>query len=128
MTEIMRVIRGQRRFQQDPPSLPPSFLALLLSFRIRRLARGARASPRHFPGGDAEPKTFPPDRPAAADGRGRGRADGGGAESRDDKTMFYPKRDWVRSVMTTTTPQDPDAEAGEDGMEMPKSDGIKNRR
>ena len=77
-------------------ALPSSFLALLLSFRIRRhaRARGARASsPRHFPGGDAEPKKFPPDRPAAAaDGRGRGR---GGRRRERSRAMI--KRCFIRN-------------------------------
>ena len=58
MTEIMRVIRGQRRFQQDPPSLPP----FLLSFRIRRhaRARGARRRLDIFPAGMPSRRSFRP--------------------------------------------------------------------
>ena len=61
-------------------ALPSSFLALLPSLLPDKKARTRTwraSSPRHFPGGDAEPKKFPPDRPAAAaDGRGRARTEG----------------------------------------------------
>ena len=104
MAEIMKVIRGQRRFQQDPPApaLPSSFLTHLLSFRIRRHLARVVASTFSRRGCRSEEVSA---RSSCGGRWSRARTEEG-AESRDDKTMFYPKRDWVRSVMTTATPRD----------------------
>ena len=102
MMEIMEAITRQRRFQQNLPSF--FFFPFLLFFLPDKKARGRVDI---FPAG--MPKKFP--HYLLFDGRRR---------TQDDKTMFYPKRDWFRSVMTRRERR------GGDEMEMPKRDGIKS--